>query len=121
MESGGGWEDWRERRRARRYRVNLRARWEGRRAARDATVTDISEYGCFVLTDDLVDRRETVRLEIELPRGGRITVWGKVVYQAEEIGFALDFERFREEDDRRKLDWLLRAEAHRSEKTKDEG
>ena len=116
MESGEGREAWRERRRAKRYKVNLRARWEGQRAARDAAVTDISEYGCFVLTDDLVERRELVRLEIDLPRGGRITLWGKVVYQAEEIGFALEFDRFKEEEDRRRLEWLLRAEAHRGEK-----
>ncbi|MET0622109.1 MAG: PilZ domain-containing protein [Pyrinomonadaceae bacterium] len=116
MESSEGWESWRERRRAKRYRVNLRARWEGQRASRDATVTDISEYGCFVLSDDLVERRETVKLVIELPRGGRITLWGTVVYKAEEIGFALNFERFADEDDRRRLEWLLRAEAHRGEK-----
>ncbi|MCA1614621.1 MAG: PilZ domain-containing protein [Acidobacteria bacterium] len=116
MERGSGREGWHERRRATRYRVNLRARWEGSRAARDATVTDLSEYGCFVLTDDLVEKRETVRLEIQLPRAGRITLWGTVVYQAEEIGFALNFERFADEADRRKLEWLLRIAAHRSEK-----
>lgn len=116
MGAGEGWESWRERRRGKRYRVNLRARWEGRRAAREATVTDISEYGCFVLDDDLVEKRETVKLEIELARGVSITLWGKVVYQAEEIGFALDFERFANEEDRRRLLWLLRAEAHRGVK-----
>jgi PilZ domain len=118
MERGGVWDGWRERRRAKRYKVNLQARWEGSRAARDATVTDLSEYGCFVLTDDLVEKRETVRLEIELPRVGRITLWGWVVYQAEEIGFALNFQRFGDEDDRRKLEWLLRIAAHRSENSK---
>ena len=111
-----GWEAWRERRRARRFKVTLRARWEGQRAAREATVTDISEYGCFVLDDDLVEKRETVKLELELARGVSITLWGRVVYQAEEIGFALDFERFRNEEDRRRLQWLLRAESHRGEK-----
>ena len=97
-----------------RYRVNLRARWEGRWASREATVTDLSLYGCFVLTDDLVRRGETVRLDILLPRGDQVTLWGLVVYQAEEIGFALDFERFRHEEDRRKLEWLVRAEAHKT-------
>jgi hypothetical protein len=116
MGAGEEWESWRERRRGKRYRVNLRARWEGRRAAREATVTDISEYGCFVLDDDLVEKRETVKLELELARGVVITLWGTVVYQAEEIGFALNFERFANEEDRRRLQWLLRAESHRGEK-----
>ena len=116
MESSGrSYEGW-ERRRATRYRVNLQARWEGRWAAREATVTDLSTCGCFVLTDDLVDKGEVVKLELRLPRGGQITLHGWVVYQAEEIGFALDFERYLKDDDRRKLEWLLRAEAHRSEK-----
>ncbi|HEX8559228.1 MAG TPA: PilZ domain-containing protein [Pyrinomonadaceae bacterium] len=117
--SGGSYSGW-ERRRAERYRVNLSARWEGRWASRAATVTDLSVYGCFVLTDDLVDRGETVRLELSLPRGGDITLWGAVVYQAPEIGFALNFEEFKDEDDRRKLEWLLRAEAHRVGRQKDE-
>lgn len=114
MESGGGSYGGRERRRASRYKVNFRARWEGPRASREATVTDLSTCGCFVLTEDLVRKGETVRLELSLPRGGRITLWGRVVYSAEEIGFALDFERFRDEGDRRRLEWLVRAEAHRA-------
>ena len=118
MESSGGQHGGRERRRARRYQVNFRARWEGGWAARAATVTDLSMCGCFVLTDDLVKRGETVRLDLELPRGGHVTLWGRVVYQLDEIGFALDFQRFRNEDDRRRLEWLVRAEAHRNERGK---
>jgi hypothetical protein len=114
MESSGGSSGGRERRRARRYKVNFRARWEGRWASREANVTDLSTFGCFILTDDLVKTGELVRLELQLPRGGKITLWGAVVYQIEEIGFALNFERFMHEDDRRKLEWLVRAEAHRT-------
>jgi hypothetical protein len=107
--------DGRERRRARRYKVNLHARWEGEWASREATVTDLSDYGCFILTEDLVKVGEMVRLELRLPRGGQITLWGSVVYRVEEIGFALTFSRFLHEDDRKRLEWLVRAEAHRSE------
>lgn len=106
-----------ERRRAKRYKVNFQARWEGRWASREATVTDLSTCGCFILTDDLVKAGEVVRFELRLPRGGQITVWGTVVYQVEEMGFALNFERFMNEDDRRRLEWLVRAEAHRAERT----
>jgi hypothetical protein len=114
MESGGesfgGW----ERRRAKRHHIHLQGRWEGEMAAREATVTDISTCGCFVLTDDLVKRGETVKLEMRLPRGGRITLWGRVVYQVEDIGFALDYQRFEHDDDRKRLEWLVRAEEHRT-------
>ena len=113
MDSAGGPHGGWERRRARRYKVNFRARWEGGRASREATVTDLSLCGCFILTDDLVRKGETVRLDLVLPRGGRITLWGRVVYKVEEIGFALDFQRFEHDEDRRRLEWLVRAEAHR--------
>ena len=116
MESSGGLQKGSERRRARRYKVNFQALWEGVWASREGTVTDLSTCGCFILTDDLVKTGEMVRFELRLPRGGQITLWGNVVYQVEEIGFALNFERFMHEQDRRKLEWLVRAEAHRSAK-----
>ena len=121
METAGGTYGGLERRRAPRYRVNLQARWHGRWASHDATVTDLSVCGCFVLTDDLVERDEVVRLEVRLPRGGWITLHGRVVNQAEEIGFALDFGDCLSEDERRKLEWLVRAEANRLERVKSSG
>ena len=116
MESSGGSFKGRERRRARRYKVSFRARWEGVWASREATVKDLSACGCFVLTEDLVKKGEKVRLELWLPRGGRIAIWGSVVYQVAEVGFALNFERFPYEEDRKKFDWLVRAEAHRADR-----
>ena len=116
MESAGGSFGGRERRRAKRYKVNFQARWEGVWASREATVRDLSACGCFVLTDDLVKTGERVRLELLLPRGGRITIWGSVVYQVSEVGFAFNFEHFPYEEDRKKFDWLVRAEAHRAER-----
>ena len=104
-----------ERREVERYKVNLRVRWEGQRAAREGTVTDISVAGCFVLTDDLIDRGDLVKLELLLP-GGVITLRGRVIYTAEEIGFGVRFTRPLPEDERRKLELLVRAEALRSQK-----
>lgn len=104
-----------ERRKVERFRVNLRARWEGRRAGREGTVTDISTAGCFVLTDDLVETGDLVKIELLLP-AGVITLWGHVVYTAREIGFGVRLSPFLHEEDRRKLELLVRAEAHRSEK-----
>lgn len=103
-----------ERRLVERYRVNIRARWVGLRAWRDGNVTDISTKGCFVLTEDLgVDKWELVRLELLLP-GGRITLWGHVIYKADEIGFGIRFAPNVSEEERRKLEFLIKAEAVRS-------
>jgi hypothetical protein len=80
-----------ERRRAERAKVNLDAHWEGVLAQCAGVVVDISLTGCFVLTSDLVKTNELVRLEIRLPEGERLYVWGEVVYQMSEIGFGVCF------------------------------
>ena len=104
-----------ERREVPRYKVNLPVRWEGRRAAREGTITDLSIGGCFVLADDLIDRGDPVKLELLLP-AGVLTIWGQVIYTAEEIGFGVRFTRPMPEAERRKLELLVRAEALRSQK-----
>lgn len=80
-----------ERRRAPRARVNLPARWEGVLSREDATVTDISRNGCFVLSGGKVDVRELVWLEIQLPDTDSVHFWAEVVDEASDIGFALKF------------------------------
>jgi hypothetical protein len=104
-----------ERREVERYRVNLPVRWAGRRATRDGTITDISVGGCFVLADDLIDRGDPVKIELLLP-AGVITLWGHVIYTAEEIGFGVRFSPSTPEAERRKLELLIKAEALRSQK-----
>ena len=56
-----------------------------------ATVTDLSERGCFVLSGGTVEVKELIWLEIELPDGELLRMWTEVVYAAYEIGFALKF------------------------------
>ena len=103
-----------ERRLTERFKVNIRARWEGSRARRDGTVTDISTAGCFVLTEDIgVERRELVRIELLLP-GGVITLWGQVIYKADEIGFGIRFAPNIPAEERRRLEFLIKAELIRS-------
>lgn len=114
MASGGVYTG-EERRKVERYRVNLRARWEGKREWRDGSVTDISVAGCFVLTGDLVEPGQLVRIEILQP-GGVITLWGHVIYTAEEIGFGVRFSPFFPEEERRKLDMLVTEESLRPQK-----
>lgn len=84
-----------ERRASPRYKVNFHARWgEGEWAGREATVGDLSADGCFILTDDLPGEGELVRVELELPGDGVLTLWGHVVYGLKETGFALRFSTF---------------------------
>jgi hypothetical protein len=80
-----------ERRRARRAKVTLPARWEGDRGQQEASVTSLSKLGCFVLSGGTVSLKELIRLEIMLPNEASIFVWAGVVEVAAEIGFALQF------------------------------
>jgi hypothetical protein len=103
-----------ERRLTQRFKVNIPARWEGPRARREGTVTDISTAGCFVLTEDIgIEKRELVKIELLMP-GGVITLWGTVIYKADEIGFGVRFAPNITEEERRRLEFLVRAEAVRS-------
>lgn len=102
-----------ERRLTRRLRVNIPARWEGARTRLEGTVTDISTAGCFLLTEDIgVEKRERVRIELLLP-GGSITLWGNVIYKADEIGFGVRFAANLPEAERRRLALLVKAESAR--------
>jgi hypothetical protein len=92
-----------ERRNTSRVRVSLPARWEGNSCVLSGEIVDISSSGCFVLTDDKVEEGELIRLEITLPSGDSVSIWGDVVYRMTEIGFGLrltgssddDFKLFR--------------------------
>jgi len=87
-----------ERRSAPRVRVNLLVRWEGVLTQQIATITNLSETGCFVLTGGKVEPKELIRLEIELPDQGAVYFWSEVVDEAYEIGFAAQFTSAEEED-----------------------
>src|SRR6185503_21388249 len=56
----------RDRRSAPRARVKLSARWEGVLSRENATVSDLSRSGCFVLTGGKVEVKEVVWVEIPL-------------------------------------------------------
>jgi hypothetical protein len=90
-----------ERRTAPRVKVNLPARWEGVLSRESATVTSLSQTGCFVLTAGLVEKRELIWLEIAIPQVEPVSVWAEVVDQAYEIGFAVRFTSSSDEDEQR--------------------
>ena len=88
-----------DRRSAPRARVKLSARWEGVLSRENATVTDLSRSGCFVLTGGKVEEKELVWLEIQLTDRQTVNFWAEVVNQASEIGFALKFNSSSPEDE----------------------
>src|ERR1051325_6248805 len=88
-----------DRRSAPRARVNLPARWEGTLSRENATITDVSRNGCFVLTGGKVEVKELVWLEIQLPDIEPVHFWAEVVNEASEIGFALKFNSSSPEDE----------------------
>ena len=88
-----------DRRAAPRARVKLPARWEGVTSRENATITDLSRNGCFVLTGGKVEVKELVWLEIQLTNKQTVNFWAEVVDQASEIGFALKFNSSSPEDE----------------------
>jgi hypothetical protein len=88
-----------ERRSAPRARVKLQARWEGVLSRENATVTDLSRSGCFVLSGGKVEVKELVWLEISLTDQQTVNFWAEVVDSASEIGFALKFNSSSSEDE----------------------
>ena len=88
-----------DRRSAPRARVKLPARWEGVLSRENATITDLSRNGCFVLTGGSVEVKELVSLEIELTDQRKVNFWAEVVNTASEIGFALKFNSSSPEDE----------------------
>lgn len=94
-----------ERRNAPRLRTNISARWETLKSQGRGSVCDLSAGGCFVLTGGDAEAKDLVRLELILD-DKIVSVWGYVVYQVLEMGFALRFV-LQIEDDRRAIEHLI--------------
>lgn len=83
--------DMRERRTSPRVKVNLPAVWEGASMLQEGNVTSLSKTGCFVLSGGKVESKELIRLEINISEAQPLSLWGEVVDEAYEIGFAVRF------------------------------
>jgi hypothetical protein len=79
-----------ERRGAPRLTVELSVNWETLKSQGRGQVSDLSATGCFVLSGGDILSRELIRLQITSPQ--RVaTLWGQIVYVAQEMGFAVHF------------------------------
>ena len=98
-----------ERRKAPRAKVNLRARWEGNLGQQEATVTSLSKIGCFVLSGGKVEPKELIRLEIMFDDAPPVYLWAEVIEEAEEIGFSMQFTAIEESDQNRLGEFVQRC------------
>lgn len=80
-----------DRRKLRRYRVTIDVEWENHYGRRKGTLSDISEEGCFVLSEVDVSDGELVKVFIPLSDGMKIEFLGQVANFVYEIGFAVHF------------------------------
>lgn len=87
-----------ERRLYARVKVNLSARWKGVLTQQDATVVDLSQAGCFMLSGGKVEPNELIRLEITLPNDEPIYPWAEVVEETDGIGFSVLFTSMSDEE-----------------------
>ena len=80
-----------ERRKLRRYAVTLDVEWEAHSGRKKGTLSDISEDGCFVLTDVDISDGELVKVFIPMSDGTQVEFMGQVANMVSEIGFAVHF------------------------------
>jgi hypothetical protein len=97
-----------ERRADRRYKVNFRVHMMREEAPEvEGEVSDLSAGGCFVMSDEEVSDGDLVKLRLDLPGHGDLTLWGNVVYWVRETGFGVRFAAFSQGGAREKLMELL--------------
>ena len=80
-----------DRRSKKRYPINLDVEWESHYGKRSGTLSDISEDGCFVLSEVDVSDGELVKIYIPLSDGMKVEFMGQVANFVYEIGFAVNF------------------------------
>jgi hypothetical protein len=80
-----------ERRTTPRTQAELSVKWEGVVGSNAGTISDLSVTGCFVLCSGRVMEHEQIRLEFSFPDFKSVPFYGEVIYQIDEIGFAVKF------------------------------
>lgn len=80
-----------DRRRSKRYPLSLDVEWENYHGRRPGTLSDISEDGCFVLSEVDVSDGELVKVFIPMTGGMKVEFMGQVANFVYEIGFAVNF------------------------------
>ena len=95
-----------ERRKDERVPMSLPARWETPSGVHRGLVLNGSAGGCFVETLGEDPGDEPLRLELQMPDGGRLHLWGEVAYYLPTMGFGLQFVDSPGDGDLRNEAWL---------------
>jgi hypothetical protein len=107
--------DYEKQRSGRRYKVNFRVTWGlGAAEEYEGKIADLSAGGCFVESEEAVQENAPVKLRLEVPGQGGLTIWGHVVFRARGRGFGVQFTAFSHDGSREKLERLLLEESRRS-------
>lgn len=93
----------------------LEVTWEGAAGRHEARTSDITVAGCFIDTLGQVRVGETLKFKLCLPAGDAIEVQGKVVHKYPNVGFGVCFTNIADPD-RKRLEWLVKAEAYKAGK-----
>ncbi len=80
-----------ERRATVRNKVSLHVEWENLSGRHYGTLSDVSEYGCFVLSSGEISQGDTLKVFLPLADGMKVQILGEVKNHVFEIGFALRF------------------------------
>lgn len=90
--------------------------WEGVSGRYEARTGDIHTGGCFIDTIAEVAVGEIIHFKLRLQNEDWIEVKGEVAYKYPNAGFGVRFLSISSEADRKRLEWLVKAEAYRSQK-----
>ena len=104
-----------ERRKQERLQAYIEVLWEGASGKYQARTGDIHTGGCFIDSIGEVGVGETIRFKLRLPNEDWIEVKGVVAYKYPNAGFGVRFVSISSEDDRKRLEWLVKAEAYRAQ------
>jgi hypothetical protein len=99
-----------ERRADHRYKVSFRVNLtRGDSPEIEGEISDLSPGGCFVESGEEVREGDLVKLRLDIPDRGDLTIWGNVTFWVKDTGFGVRFSAFSQGGARDKLLDLLRS------------
>lgn len=104
-----------ERRSQGRVPAYIEVLWEGASGKYEARTGDIHTGGCFIDSTGEVGVGEMIHFKLRLPNEDWIEVQGTVVYIYPNAGFGVRFVSISSEADRKRLEWLVKAETYRAQ------
>ena len=102
-----------ERRKEERIPMSLPVRWETPSGVHEGVLLNGSAGGCFVQASGEDPGDEPLRLEFQMPDGGRLHLWGEVSYYLPTRGFGLQFVASPHANDVESEAWLAHLSALR--------